>query len=399
MWRIDGVLNQRATKVSILNRLIAPNTVPCGLVFAMLSQNEAPMLPISSHIPRVLRGLVLLGITCGPGMAQELPPIEVTDTWHRVLSRSETVLHFAFAAGDVVLLSIEPLRGRLDLVEWREYDGPVRYSQRQVDLVEQKAFPVAQTAVYQLTLQTRGLRPRDVRVHIARIPEGRNTLHFNTAVEWHTCRDTTYTYSEVPEIAAVHWRMVSVINPELYHLRSGLGQILGGGKPRMAVHGQLPKGTVEWYYALAAFANRTEAMLLRGGVDLRSQLERALRDPNTRFTENGQPELPRNLLRVPAGSATCNVQVLEGTQALRRLAGKRATARADASRTNTSGVVTRVPSAPQPDVVIAVSNASNFQGVHLWLEAVALVREEEWTTRTVAVPQVSERSVPKPAAR
>jgi hypothetical protein len=135
------------------------------------------------------------GALCSP-YAQT--PISVADLTLRIGTKSEEILHYAFAAGDRVLLSLEVDDGRkLKEVEVLEYPESVRFKDFEAAKLENKEILLSQKAVLSFRFtNTDGLKGRTCRVKIQRIPARAEAQPFNTAVRWVEVFDTTYVMVE-----------------------------------------------------------------------------------------------------------------------------------------------------------------------------------------------------------
>ena len=131
------------------------------------------------------------GALCSP-FAQA--PISVADLTLRIGTKSEEILHYAFAAGDRVLRSLEVDDGRkLKELEVLEYPESVRFKDFEATNFENKEILLSQKAVLSFRFTNAdGLKGRTCRVKIQRIPARAEAQPFNTAVRWVEVFDTTY---------------------------------------------------------------------------------------------------------------------------------------------------------------------------------------------------------------
>ncbi|MBK8491935.1 MAG: hypothetical protein IPL49_13855 [Saprospirales bacterium] len=121
-------------------------------------------------------------------------PVTVADLTLKLNAKSEEVLHYGFAAGDRVILSLEMVEGKsLKEVEVMEYPGNVRYKDYEVETIGKRTMEVPQKSILQFRFANADvLKGRVCRVTIQRIPAKPEATPFHTAVLWKEIFDTTY---------------------------------------------------------------------------------------------------------------------------------------------------------------------------------------------------------------
>ena len=121
-------------------------------------------------------------------------PVTVADLTLKLNAKSEEVLHYGFAAGDRVILSVDMVEGKsLKEVEVVEYPGNVRFKDYEVEEMTPQILEVPQKSILQFRFANADvLKGRVCRVSIQRIPARPEVTPFHTAILWKEVFDTTY---------------------------------------------------------------------------------------------------------------------------------------------------------------------------------------------------------------
>jgi hypothetical protein len=195
-------------------------------------------------------------------------PVEVWEGTLKVNGFGKEELIFGFAEGDQLILNFEEANGKelkeLEILEW---PGASRFMEYKTSKVVDKRIMVSKTGVYQLRLSNSALGGRICRVKISRIPASELTRNFNTAVEWKTLYDTSYTTVNEKYLSS---RDTAVVNREFVVKVNSTTNASG---PKRAADFDLPVGTVSWSYY----------------IDVDQQGQQAYKQAEQKLAEAGTP--------------------------------------------------------------------------------------------------------------
>jgi len=136
------------------------------------------------------RVIVLLLLFAGACYGQKLTVAEVQ---LRINPASAEELYYSFADGDRVLFTVEENNGNtIDEVTVFEYPDTYKYKGHDVKKEKNHEFMMTGKSVYKFRFTNTAKEARVCNVKIQRVPAGKQTENFNTAVKWVTVQDTTW---------------------------------------------------------------------------------------------------------------------------------------------------------------------------------------------------------------
>lgn len=141
--------------------------------------------------------LITLLMLCVCGLAQ--PALDVTERTLKITANSEENMHFAFSAGDQIVLDFEEVDGKeLKEIEVLEYPSTSKFMDYKTVAIQGKRINVNRTGVYVFRFHNGHMvSGRVCKVKIQRVPGPAAPANFNTSVDWRTVQDTTWhTYTK-----------------------------------------------------------------------------------------------------------------------------------------------------------------------------------------------------------
>ena len=155
----------------------------------------------------------------------------------------------------------------------------------------------------------------------------------------------------------------------------------------MSIPIALPKGTVEWYYTFTATRNKDEVAQTKNGMKLFGTLSKMI-------DASGLTGIVVDQLAAPPGGDVCDVFLLDDQNSTLFVQKVDFKLYRDWSRENLKQRTIRMSNPWQPNYLIGIKNPSAGYGIHVTLEAVAIVLEEVWENREVIKYDVSTRQEP-----
>lgn len=129
-------------------------------------------------------------------------PILITENTITLNFEEEKELHFSFAAGDMISVDFEMVKGKhLKEFEVYESDQNKIFSEFKLQKLSKKQFHVKNMSVYRFKFYSTSITKRVFKIKIFRTPSSEATVNFNTNWKWETIRDTIYVLYTVDSIA------------------------------------------------------------------------------------------------------------------------------------------------------------------------------------------------------
>ncbi|WP_066832739.1 hypothetical protein [Rufibacter ruber] len=206
---------------------------------------------------QVLYGLLLL---CSfQALAQGGKALKIADLEVQVAGTAQPVtqFHYAFQAGDVVVLNLEnkaKVNYKLTVTEY--FSNSPLYATEEAKKVNNLKLNIPQKSVYTITLQS--LSETSTRSHftLTRIPGSAATQHFNTHVAWRTVQDTTWTTATQKVLVKTEL----VPEPLLDKTFRVSSRASLGSNNRTYERFKLPAGTKHWVYWVGVGQESVEAL-------------------------------------------------------------------------------------------------------------------------------------------
>jgi len=133
---------------------------------------------------------VLLLLCAGVSYGQKLMVAEVQ---LRINPASAEELYYSFTKGDKVLLTVEENNGNtIDEVTVFEYPDTYKFKGHDIKKEKNHEFLITGTCVYKFRFNNTTKDMRVCNVKIQRVPVGKETNDYNTAVKWITVQDTVW---------------------------------------------------------------------------------------------------------------------------------------------------------------------------------------------------------------
>lgn len=120
--------------------------------------------------------------------------VTVTESIVSIDGNKDHVLYFGFAKGDQISLSVRSKRGRfLSEIEISELNGSVKFSDYRVKKINGKTIDVLNEGIYKFKFSNFTSKRKIYSLVIKRTAASSETQDFNTTVYWRTVKDTTFT--------------------------------------------------------------------------------------------------------------------------------------------------------------------------------------------------------------
>ncbi|HYG53201.1 MAG TPA: hypothetical protein VD905_20015 [Flavobacteriales bacterium] len=121
-------------------------------------------------------------------------PIDVTEQTIKIESKSEKVMHFAFAECDKIVFNFTEInRKELKEIEILEYPGNSKFMDYKSKKIANKVIETDKNSIYEFRLRNDAVLGRVCKVKIQRIPASEATKKFTTTTKWIEKQDTTWT--------------------------------------------------------------------------------------------------------------------------------------------------------------------------------------------------------------
>lgn len=266
-------------------------------------------------------------------------------------------LYYAFEEGDIVLLDgkITNKKGRffIQIVAYPDM-SPV-YSKQKLEDLKNHQFPIHKRGIYIFRIGTSALFDKKVNLTIKRKPKNADKRNFRTRVE------KRYRYESV-----------KILEPGTYHVNSTSNETWRNGTNEIDIPISTPPNTVEWYYVISASRNKQEIDNNLKSTSLFKDLAKTLTntDPTLAAINIGL-----NLFTKPPGSDYCDVYFLDYQNRSLFLNDQPFSHILVGSRKNVKSDIVKIKGGLEGQYYLGIENTDTFHGIHIGLEAVAVVQE------------------------
>ncbi|MGV3538443.1 MAG: hypothetical protein ACO1OQ_01445 [Rufibacter sp.] len=204
-------------------------------------------------------GVALLLCCALQGFAQGGRPVKIADLDVQVAGTAQpaTQFHYAFQAGDVVVLDLENKAKVGYKVTVAEYfsKSPL-YAVEETKKVNNLKLPIPQKSVYTITVQSLSETSTKSHFTVTRIPASGATQNFSTHVTWRTVQDTTWTTGTQKVLVKTELVPEPLLDKK-FRLASRTSL---GSNNRSFERFKLPAGTKHWVYWVGVGQESVEAL-------------------------------------------------------------------------------------------------------------------------------------------
>jgi len=319
-------------------------------------------------------------------VSSQIEPIKVVDLDIKIPIASYQDLTYGFAKGDRIVISFKEERGKnLSQFEIFEHPSHLRFSDYKIKEIRNKEIAVRKTGIYTFRFTNNSLGNRVCKLQINRIPESLEKTRFNTNVSRRVVADTTYTTHNDEYTARSEYLTIPIIIENKYYLNSGSNATWKGGKSRITIPISLPSNTVKWYYTVSASRQEGETEAVAKDLDLAGDLTKLI-------DQTGTLGFAFNQLTQPPGSDFCDVYLIDYDNHNSFINKSAFSYFIEGTRENIkSGVIEINSTQFQSQVYLGLKNPDGFNGIHIVLEAAAIVEEQEIRQREIKIPHVTYR--------
>ncbi len=199
-------------------------------------------------------------------------------------------------------------------------------------------------------------------------------------------KDTTYGYQ------TKQYRKVSVlksrkIQEEKYYLNSRSNALLKGGKCRIIVPISLPKNTVEWHYTFTASREENDITNTLNTFNLAAELTTFLKKENSL---KGAVQT----LNTPPGANICDIYLFDEKNAKLFKDREDYDYKPEGTRENFKSGIVSIKDNLEEKIYLGINNSDNLHGIHLGIEVVAIVQNEQEILETINIPIITSYSLP-----
>lgn len=314
--------------------------------------------------------------------------ITIAENTLKVGAFSEEIFYYGLAEGDQLIFNFEEQKGKeLKEVEIIEMPGASRFMDYKTKKIENKVVQVHKSGIYKFRFANNALGGRICKFKLERIPATEETARFNTTVFWKTVYDSVERRVQEPYLVKKEHKTVSLAGPENYFINSASNALFKGGSTRVTIPVALPPNTVEWYYSFSATRKEEEIKQTKQGLQLAAQVTKLL------SSDGGITSLAIDKLIVPPGGNVCDIFLLDAAN--KPLFDQKTAFKhyPEGSRENLMQGSVKIKSKNLQQYFIGIKNPDHYYGVHVAIEVVAIVLEEQWATREVIRYEVTPRQV------
>lgn len=263
---------------------------------------------------------------------------------------------YAFEKGDEIVVNLDMTneKGTNAIYVSTYPDGVTVYSNDSFQDLENVRIKVEERSIYTFVFSSMHAFNRDAQLRVERVPASDETKDFNTAV----------TKKKVYSVEQIQKPLHQFVN-------SGSNSTFKGGKSRVLVPINLPPNTVKWYYEFSAFRDTEKVDQMTSIFGLAAEL-------SSLIDETGLLEFGINQLTSPPGSDVCDIYILDHENSSLFTSKERYVYYTEGTRENLTSGVVEVDGGSSDLLYIGIRNPSDFHGINVLIEVVAIVVEEDW---------------------
>ncbi|MFY0598791.1 MAG: hypothetical protein JXR03_03910 [Cyclobacteriaceae bacterium] len=297
-------------------------------------------------------------------------------------------VYFGFKEGDQIVFSFKEVKGKeLKKVEVSEITSGSKFKDFKVKKIENKVLEVSVSGIYRFRFVNSAIGNRVCKYTIKRIPSSIETLDFDSNVYWRTFYDTTYTSQQEDYLIRREYVPKTIVPVSEHYINSGTHAAIKGGDSRISIPVTLPKNTQEWYYEFAAFRDDEAIQTVRKTFDLVGDLSKLI-------DKSGVLNIAVDMLTQPPGGDICDVYLFEYDDSRLFEAKEEFSYYPIGSRENIKSGIIKLEVGNDQTLYLGFRNPSRLDGIHIAVEVVAIVLEEEWGIRNVEKMKIKERKEP-----
>ncbi|MFD0862982.1 hypothetical protein ACFQ1M_12275 [Sungkyunkwania multivorans] len=289
---------------------------------------------------------------------------------------SQKTYWFHTQNGDMLTVDIKAgKRQRISSIEVMAYPDKIIFAESNFKVVEEQ-FNFIDTQFYKVTIKN----DRDAAIKIDA------SLQFTSKealkkVQFRPASDTTYGY-QTTMLRKVENLLPQTVQSDKFFLNSRSNAVVKGGKNRVLLPINLPQNTVEWYYVLTASRDENEVKNTRNTFNLASEL--------TKYVDN-ENSLKQAVTTIapPPSANICDVYLLDESNA--KLFKEKEDFEYDitSSRENYKSGIINVKKANANPVFIGINNSNNIYGIHVGIEVVAIVKDQNYLPEERRIPIIT----------
>ncbi|MEQ9306009.1 MAG: hypothetical protein RJQ14_18990, partial [Marinoscillum sp.] len=211
--------------------------------------------------------------------------------------------------------------------------------------------------------------------------------NFNTAVYWETHHDTTWVDETESYFSRDEYVPKVIVPSSDFYINSGSNADFKGGKSRISIPVSIPENTVKWYYSFSASRNPEDVAALQNTFNLIGQFSQLV-------DQTGTLQFGMNMLTQPPGADFCDVYLLDhdnNSLFLQKQPYRYLTA---GTRENIKSGISEMEFGAGNQYYLGIKNPDYQNGVHVIMEVVAIVHEQEYAERTITAPKVNTYKTP-----
>lgn len=314
-------------------------------------------------------------------------PIELIASSIKIASNSQEEIYVGFKEGDHILFDFNAQQDTIESIEILEYPNHAKFKSFDTNRIENKTLNVNQTGIYCFRFRNASEESQTCQFKVQRVPGKWSFTAFDSKVHWREVRDTTYTSEEEDFLIKDEISPKIVINSQEFYINSGSNATFKGGKSRITIPVTLPENTIAWYYEFSASRNKADVHQASANFDLAGEIMQLM-------DQTGILNFTVNALTQPPGADICDIYLLDYDNSLSFKSKLSFKTFPVGNRSNIKSGIVEMQWVPDTTVYIGIRNPDSMHGIHLALEVVAIVREQEWETRTLQIPQVNSRKEP-----
>lgn len=310
--------------------------------------------------------------------------IDLIESTLKLDASGKKEFHFGFAAGDQLVLDLKTEKGhRLSEISVSEYKGQVLFSDMDVKKLKSQIVRIPANNIYTIHFSNLSSHHQVVHFTIKRIPKDETGRNFNSTVSWKTVYDTTYQEKKEKYLIRKDTSIVNLLDQvSKVHSQTNLNGHTSTSKFK------LPKNTVSWAYYIDV--NQAGQKAFEEAAGNLSRLAPKIA---------GIPEVGpvaaialgiTGILPAVQGNEDIQFYITDYDNVQLFLSGSAFNSLRKGLVVNTSGRMTPTPGY-NGYYYICLSNDNAVSGVSVTLKVSAIVVDEEWGTRTIRVPVVTER--------